>query len=170
MAVSLDPAEFALVLYDPARIVALAEQVRDDIGLPADADITVQIDESTPLTRRRIESIDPIVLSIQSGAFEEPKTPRGLSEPATADVLGRMLFRVRDRLDGDFGDPPDEADLTPQQRNAWDTYSVARMRRLGYPAQRQRRLRGPRPTGPRCRPNRARPPSRAARRTGRRRR
>ena len=36
---------------------------------------------------------------------------------------------------------PDEGDeLTLAQATAWDTYSVGRMARLGYPVQRQRRL------------------------------
>jgi hypothetical protein len=138
--ITLTPPEFTLVHYDPARILALAEKARDDVGLSAELDVVVQLDETTPLMRARIESVDPIVLDIQSGAFEEPKAPRGLSERATADVLGRLLFQVADRLDPAFGEPPPEADVDRRHRNAWDTYAVARLRRLGYVAQRQRRL------------------------------
>lgn len=140
MAVRIEPPEFALVHYDPALIVAVVEQVRDDIGLDPDLDITIQLDETTPLARAHIDSVDPAVLSIQSGAFEEPKAPREMSERSTADIIGRLLFRVRDRLDPAFGDPPEEDEVTRVQRNAWDTYAVGRLRRLGYPSQRQRRL------------------------------
>jgi hypothetical protein len=140
MVVTLEPAEFTLVQYEPTRIVALAEKAAVDVGLDGDLEITVHVDETTPLIRSRIESMDPVVLEIQSGAFEEPKAPRQLSERATADVLGRLLYRVADRLDDAFGEPPVEADVGQQHRNAWDTYAVGRLARLGYPSQRQRRL------------------------------
>ena len=48
------------------------------------------------------------------------------------DILGRLLFRARDRLDPSFGDPPPEKDLTLAQGTAWDAYSVGRCARLGF--------------------------------------
>ena len=140
MSITVSPEEFKLVHYDNATITSLVQRVRNDVGLSADVDVAVEVDESTPLGRARVESIDPVVLTIQSGAFEEPTDPRQFSESAAADVLGRLLFRVLDRLDSAFGAPPVDEDLPLSQENAWDTYAVARLRRAGYRSQRQRRL------------------------------
>jgi hypothetical protein len=75
---------------------------------------------------------------VESGALENVKRPRHLSADGTADVIGRLLFEARDRLDPSFGDPP--ADLTLQQSSAWQVYCVGRLHRLGHAAQRKRRL------------------------------
>jgi hypothetical protein len=138
MTVTVDPEEFKFVFFDAGRITAVAEKLIGEIGL--DRDVRIEVDESTPLGRARVESIDPIVLAVESGAFEDAKRPRHLSERATADVVGKWLLRVRDRLDPAFGAPPADADLSLAQSTAWDTYCVGRMARLGYPVQRQRRL------------------------------
>ena len=140
MTITVQPDEFTLVDYDPDTISALARKVSADAGLPDDLDITIEVDESTPLGRARVASVDPLVLTVQSGAFEEPTAPRQFSDRVSGDVMGRLLFRVRDRLSPDFGDPPLDEDLTLEHRCAWDTYAVARLRRAGYPSQRQRRL------------------------------
>jgi hypothetical protein len=55
-------------------------------------------------------------------------------------VLGRLFFRIRDRLDPAFGEPPPDSELSLAQSTAWDAYAVGRAVRLGYPASRQRRL------------------------------
>ena len=68
------------------------------------------------------------------------KAPRKLSEAGTLDVIGKLLFSVRDRLDPAFGDPPADDDLTLQESVAWEVYCVGRLGRLGHPVQRQRRL------------------------------
>jgi hypothetical protein len=102
--------------------------------------VRIEVDETTPLGRAWTSSLEPLVLSVESGAFEDPKRPRHLSERSVADVLGRLLFRVRDRLDPTFGDVPADDDLSLPESTAWDAYAVGRLARLGYPAQRQRRL------------------------------
>ena len=68
-----------------------------------------------------------------SGAFEDTRRPRCLSETAVVTALGRSLLRVRDRLSGPFDDAPSDDDLTLAEFAAWDTYSVGRLGRLGYP-------------------------------------
>jgi hypothetical protein len=136
--VSITPDEFKFVFFDGARITSVTEKLLAEIGL--DRDVSIEVDESTPLGRARVTSVDPIVLSVESGAFEDAKRPRHLSERATADVVGKWLYRVRDRLDPSFGEPPADDDLSLAQTTAWDTYCVGRMARLGYPVQRQRRL------------------------------
>jgi hypothetical protein len=140
MAVTVSPDEFALVDFDAVTIAALATQVVRAVGLPDDLDLTIEVDETTPLGRARVTSVEPAVVAVQSGAFEEPTAPRQFSERATADVLGRLLFRLGDRLAPAFGGPPADAELPLPHETAWDTYAAARLHRVGYPSQRQRRL------------------------------
>jgi len=136
--VTVTPEEWKFVFFDGGRIAAVAEKLLGEIGL--DADVRIEVDETTPLGRSSVSSLDPIVISAESGAFEDAKRPRQLSERAVADVVGKWLLRVRDRRDPSFGSPPGDKDLTLAQTTAWDTYCVGRLARLGYPVQRQRRL------------------------------
>jgi hypothetical protein len=136
--VTVTPEEWKFVFFDGATITAITEKLMGEIGF--DRDVRIEVDESTPLGRARLSSVDPVVISAESGAFEDAKRPRHMSETATADVIGKWLYRVSDRLSGAFDDAPDDDALTLAQSTAWDTYSVGRMARLGYPVQRQRRL------------------------------
>ena len=136
--VTVTPEEWKFVFYDGARIAEITEKLIAEIGL--DRDVRIDVDETTPLGRAKVESVEPIVLSVESGAFEDSKRPRHLSERAVADVVGKWLYRVRDRLDPTFGAAPADDDLTLAETTAWDTYCVGRLARLGYPVQRQRRL------------------------------
>lgn len=129
-----------MVLFDSAEIRALTEQLTTEIGLPADLPITVDIDETTPMGRSMLSSLDPVVLSLESGALEDPKRPRQIDPEGAVDVLGRLLFEVRDRLDPAFGDPPPDDDLSLPESVAWQVYCVGRLGRLGHRVQRQRRL------------------------------
>jgi len=137
--VTVTPTEWQYVFFDTATITAIVEKLVGEIGV--DRDVHVEVDESTPLGRAKVTALDPaITLSIEGGAFEDPKRPRHLSERGVADVTGRWLLRSRDRLDPAFGDPPPDEELTLSQVTAWDTYCVGRLAGLGYPVQRQRRL------------------------------
>ena len=139
--ITVTPALFTLVDFDRARIEALAAETAEAVGLPADLEIHLEIDEATPFGRtsatvsgRRVD------LMIEGGAFEDPKELRQLSEEGTRQVLGRLLFRVADRLDPDFGGVPPDDDLTLEQHAAWDAYAVGRYARMaGVDGARERR-------------------------------
>lgn len=140
MPTEVTPDAFVNVAYDANEIAALSDELAAKIGIPADSAISIAIDETTPLGRVEVVSLDPITITAESGAFENPKKPRTFSVHGTTDVLGRVLFRARDALDDAFGDPPAEDDLTIAQQTAWDTYAMGRMERLGHDSQRQRRI------------------------------
>lgn len=129
-----------MVFFDTAEIRALTEKLVADVGLPADLPITVDIDDTTPMGRALLASTEPVALSIESGALEDPKRPRQLNPEGATDVIGRLLFELRDRLDPAFGDPPADADLSLPLAVAWQVYCVGRLGRLGHRVQRQRRL------------------------------
>ena len=133
------PDTFAYVAFDASRIEAIGEKVAVDVGL-AGAAIELDIDETTPLARTRVDSIgDPIRLHIEGGALEDATEPRHLSEPRTADVVGRLLLRVVDRRSGRFDDAPADEDLSLQEQVAWDAHCMGRLERLGYDVQEPRR-------------------------------
>jgi hypothetical protein len=140
--VTVSPETFTLVFFDAPSIVAIAEKLIADIDLPDDLDLRIEVDEHTPLGRAIVASVDPLVITAESGALEDPKRPRQLSHGGSADVLGRLLFQVRDRLDPAFGDPPPDGEVPLERSVAWDVYAVGRLVRLGYHNfnQRQRRL------------------------------
>jgi hypothetical protein len=140
MPVEVRPAEFSMVFFDPAEIQGIVEKLVAEVGLPGDLAVTVEVDETTPMGRARVASTQPLVITAESGAFEDVKAPRRLSEAGTVDVIGKLLFSVLDRLDPAFGDPPPDDDLTLQESVAWEVYCVGRLGRLGHPVQRQRRL------------------------------
>ena len=98
------------------------------------------MDEANPLARSRLSSVDPIVIAADGGAFEDPRHPRQLSTTAVSVVVGRLLLQALDQRDPDFGAPPLDDTLTIPHRVAWDVYALGRLARMGYPAQRQRRL------------------------------
>jgi hypothetical protein len=138
--VTVQPETFTMVHFDAGEIGALVDRLAAEVGLPADLSITVQVDESTPMGRSLLTSVDPLVLQLESGALEDPKRPRQLDPDGAADVLGRLLFEARDRLDPAFDAPADPSGLSLPQSVAWQVYCVGRLARLGHRAQRQRRL------------------------------
>ncbi len=140
MPVEVRPDTFSMVFFDAGEIRAIVEQLVSEIGLPGDLTVAVEVDETTPMGRARVASLEPVVITAESGALEDVKAPRQLSPEGTTDVLGKLLFSVRDRLDPTFGEPPADGDLTLQESVAWEAYCVARLGRLGHPVQRQRRL------------------------------
>ena len=138
--VRVSPETFSLVNFDGARIASLASQLADEVGLPADTVIEIAVDERTPAARAKTVSIDgPIRFEVEGGAFEDPTVPRTLSDRLTIDVLGRLLFRVADRLTGGFSDAPPDEELSLQQQTAWDSYCMGRLERLGHDVRKPRR-------------------------------
>jgi hypothetical protein len=138
--VSVTPETFTLVNYDAGEIAEIAANVWQRIGLPEGRSLRLEIDETTPLGRANIVSVDPPVLALESGALEDSHRPRCLSRPGSEDVIGRLLFKLGDRIDPAFGEPPDDDDIPLTVSSAWDVYAVGRLSRLGFPNQRQRRL------------------------------
>jgi hypothetical protein len=138
--VVVTPETFTFVSFDAARVTELASKVADKVGLPADAEVRIEIDEASPLGRTKLVSIDPIVITVEGGALEDAKRPRQLSDRSVLDVIGRLLFRAADRLSPDFADAPADGELTLPQHTAWDTYAVGRCERAGWAPQKQRRL------------------------------
>ncbi len=129
--VTVSPEAFHFVDFDAEHIRVVAGQVARVVGLPDELEIHVEVDEETPfgqtstvIAGRRVE------IRVDGGAFEDPKHLRQLSEATTRQVLGRLLYRVADRLDPSFGSPPPDDELTLAQHAAWDAYSVGRYARL----------------------------------------
>jgi hypothetical protein len=137
--VEIQPERFTMVFYEADEIGAIAQRLLDQLGI-GDQQVRIEVDETTPLGRAQVRSLDPVVLAVESGALEDPKRPRQLSPDGAADVLGRLLMRVRDRLDPAFGDPPPDDALDLAASVAWDAHCMGRLSRLGYPPQRKRRL------------------------------
>lgn len=140
MAVTVTPETFTLVEFDHDAIVAVIERLLPVVGLPSDLDVRLDVDERVPLGRAVLASTDPLVLQIEGGALEDPKKPRHLSEAGTADIVGRLLFQARDRLDPAFGHVPPADSLSLALANAWDVSATGRLVAHGYRSQRQRWL------------------------------
>ena len=140
MTVTVTPETFVMVLFDHDAILATAERVAAEVGLPPDLDITVAVNEAVPLGRVHVTSLDPVVIDVEGGAFEDPRHPRQLSDDLVADTLGRLYFQVLDRRTPGFGDPPDDNEMDLAHKVAWDTYAVGRLQRLGYEGRHQVRL------------------------------
>jgi hypothetical protein len=138
--VNVTPESFSYVEFDGAAIADLAATLVDQIGLAID-ELVIEVDETNPLGRAEVIATDPLTLRIESGAFEDPKRPRKMSDEAVTDVLGRVLYQHRDRVDPAFGAPEaGDDDIDLPYLVAWQVYAVARLARLGYRSQRQRRL------------------------------
>ena len=133
MKVSIDPPAFSIVHYDPERIATVVIEVGALVGLPDDVHIEVAVDEQNPFGKT-MTMVDgrSVTVQVEGGAFEDPQRLRQFSEANARLVLGRLLFRVADRLNPAFGDPPPDAELTPAEHTAWDAYAVGRYaRRVG---------------------------------------
>ena len=84
--VTVTPEEWHYVAFDSGRIATVADKLLGEIGL--DVDLAIEVDETTPMGRVSTTSLEPLTVSVESGAFEDAKRPRQLSEQAVADVLG----------------------------------------------------------------------------------
>ena len=137
MTVTVTPQTFNFVAYDASLIERVTDELLASLGL-TDRDVNVVVDETTPLSRVRVEIGDAIDIRAESGAFEDTKRPRQQSEVATATSLGRVLLRVRDRLGGGFGEAPPDDELSLAEVAAWETYCVGRLSRSGIEVHEQR--------------------------------
>lgn len=130
MNVTVDPPAFSIVHYDPERIAAVVTEVAGLVGVPDDVGIEVAVDEQNPFGKTSsVVDGRTVTILVEGGAFEDPQRLRQFSEANARLVLGRLLFRIADRLNPAFGDPPPDAELTPAEHAAWDAYSVGRYAR-----------------------------------------
>lgn len=131
-----------MVEFDGARIREIAESVASKVGLPEEFDLKIEIDETVPLGR-----IEPIEVSdsgarvkVESGAIEDPKKPRGLSESGTELAFGMLMMRVMDWVNPDFKFDGTVGEQLPVGMSiAWNTYSAGRLSRLGFERARKAR-------------------------------
>jgi hypothetical protein len=137
MTVLVTPESFTYVGFDASTIRRITEELLDKLEL-GERDVHIEVDETTPLARIRVDTSNGIDIRVESGAFEDPRFPRQQSERTTSTSLGRLLLRVRDRERGGFADTPPDHDLTLAQMAAWDTYCVGRLGRLGVRVNQQR--------------------------------
>ena len=142
MPVTVTPERFTLIDFDAAEIAALTEDLLAKVGVDPDAEVRIEVNESSPLGFTQITSLDPVTVYLESGALEDPKRPRQLSPEGAQNILGRLLLEASDRLDPAFGAPPLDEPLDPPLANAWQIYCAGRLDQLGYRHfdQRQRRL------------------------------
>lgn len=137
MSITVTPEAFTFVSYDNAVITEIAEQAAKDAGLPGDADVTVDVVESSPLGRVTVEGFEAgpparITFHVEGGAFENLKAPRQFDEVRAKEILGRLFFRLADRLDPAFAFEGDADTLPVPRAVAWDAYAVGRLNNLGY--------------------------------------
>lgn len=140
VAVTVVPERFTLVDYDPVELEALTARLAGEIGVTVP--VRLEVDETTPLGRAEITSLDPLTLWVESGALEDAKVPRKLSVPGAASVVGLLLLMASDLLDEAFGGPACTAEVPIGVRTAWEVYAAGRLVRLGHSFHddRQRRL------------------------------
>jgi hypothetical protein len=141
MIVTVDPPAFSIVHYDASRIAAVVTEVARLVGLPDDVRLEVAVDEQNPFGKTAtVVDGRSVTIKVEGGAFEDPQRLRQFSEANARLVLGRLLFRVADRLSPAFGAAPPDADLTAAEHTAWDAYAVGRYaRRAGIDGGRGRR-------------------------------
>ena len=139
MTTTVTPDTFRFVEFDAGRIRSVADGLLSSLGMSG-RDVAIVVDETTPLGRINVDTdaSGAITVRVESGAFEDTRRPRQQSETAVANALGRVLLRVRDRLDGGFRDAPLDGELTLAQLAAWEAYSMGRLERLGIPINQQR--------------------------------
>ena len=137
--VTVRPDEFHYVFYDVDRIREIGSMVAEGVGFAADDEIIIEVDERTFFGRSRVLRIDPLHVQFESGAFEDAKRPRHLSEPGTTESLGVVLHRAFDRRKPEFADAPPDEELSLAQRVAWDAWSSGRCARRGWEVSKPRR-------------------------------
>jgi len=130
--VTVTPETYEYVNFSAADIRATAEDVASAVGLPDDAVVEVNVDESEMLGRLATAVEDGrIVVNVTGGAFESLKKAREFAPERCRAVLGLALMRARDRLDPSFGTLPPDGELTVRQEAVWSTYIEGRLARRG---------------------------------------
>lgn len=138
--VVVTPERFTLVKFDAAAIARTVEGLADALGVPADDEVQVEVDEEGILAKTEVRSLDPIALWLQGGAVEDPKRPREVSEDRVVDAVGLLLVEALDRRSSDFGAPPLGDELELPVLVAWQVHAAARLGAVAGRDQRDRRL------------------------------
>ena len=142
MAVTVTPETFTMVQFDAAGHRRRRRAARRRGRAADDLDVTVEVDEAhAARPRAEVESLDPIVLTIEGGAFEDPRHPRQLSEdrghrhrrpaPASRPRIGSTPTSA--------GRRPTATSPLPHRARGTSTPPAA-SQQLGIDSQRQRRL------------------------------
>ena len=142
--IALTPEAFTLVKFDAAELLALAHDAADTVGVPADVDITIEVDEALPLpliASAVAASDGKIEIWFSGGSFEDPRYQAELEPETSRAELAAAMLRGRDRLDGGFADAPPDAEISDRQRAIWDVYAEGRLAQLGGFAIREPRRR-----------------------------
>lgn len=129
--VEVSPETFTLVRFDASAITRVVGEVADRLDVAADEVVRVEVDEEAILARTEVRSLDPIGLWVQSGAVEDPKRPRELSEERVADAVGLVLVQALDRRREGFGAPPLDEDLDLALLVAWEVHAAGRLAAAG---------------------------------------
>ena len=99
MTITVSPAEFKLVDFEAAAIRSVAERVREDAELPIDLEISIEVDESTPLGRARVvrSGADVTVVSIAKGVRDALEAANQLAaEGVELEVVDLRSLRPLD--------------------------------------------------------------------------
>jgi hypothetical protein len=123
-----------MVNYDAGAITALAEKLADRVGVPADTEVSLDVDEGLPrpLIVSYVDAVDGrIAIWCSGGNFEHPQYPRRFADHLAEFQLGRDLQRGADRLRAEFAAAPADGELSERQRAAWDAWAEGRLSRLG---------------------------------------
>jgi hypothetical protein len=140
--ITVSPETFTMVAFGAPEVAAIAEEVADRIGLPADVQVSLEVDEvlPSPLCGSSVDvEGGSIRVWITGGELEDPQRLRQLSEDHARQRLGIVMMRAADRLRDELRDAPADEQLTDAQRAIWETSAEGRMERLGYPVQKPRR-------------------------------
>jgi hypothetical protein len=135
--VTVTPDPFVLVNYDSGTLGALVEKVAGRVGLPADVDVAIEVDEALPrpLIASYVDA-DPdagtVSIWCSGGNFEHPQYPRRFDDAGAEIKLAVDLIRAADRFGPGFEGAPADSELSERQREAWDTSAAGRASRLGY--------------------------------------
>lgn len=135
--VEVVPATFSLVSFDASEIARYTAEAAEWAGITGGA-IRVEVDQSVPLAAARVTDGDPIVIWVEGGAFEDPRTIRQLSPNAVQTVAVRLLARIADRRRPGFEDAPGDEGLSVAQLDGWDVWALGRAARRGLDVNQQR--------------------------------
>ncbi len=132
--ISVTPSTFTKVEFQLDQIVAVVEEVQATIGAlgPIGGDVELVIDEDQPTARMAVTSLDPIVFALDSGAFEDTRTPREFGVEIASVSLASLFIEYLDRTDDAFGAPPLGEPSNLADKIAWSVYTHARVQRAGY--------------------------------------